>query len=70
MKIVGVDIGGTFTDLVEVDDTGALRIEKVPSTPPDFERGIRHAFQEAGPRGSRGGCPLPRNDGGDEHRHH
>lgn len=48
MKIVGVDIGGTFTDLVEVDDTGALRIEKVPSTPPDFETGIRHAFQEAG----------------------
>lgn len=47
MKIVGVDIGGTFTDLVAVDETGALQIEKVPSTPPDFETGIRRAFEEA-----------------------
>jgi N-methylhydantoinase A len=47
VKIVGVDIGGTFTDLVAVDDDGALQVEKVPSTPPDFELGIRAAFQEA-----------------------
>lgn len=47
MKIVGVDIGGTFTDLVAVEDTGALLVEKVPSTPPDFETGIRSAFEEA-----------------------
>jgi N-methylhydantoinase A len=51
MKIVGIDIGGTFTDLVAVDESGALRIEKVPSTPPDFEQGIRRAFQDAKLRG-------------------
>ena len=47
MKIVGVDIGGTFTDLVAVEETGALLVEKVPSTPPDFETGIRSAFERA-----------------------
>lgn len=47
MKIVGVDIGGTFTDLVAVDDDGTLLVEKVPSTPPDFENGILRAFEGA-----------------------
>src|SRR5438477_11041318 len=40
--LIGVDVGGTFTDLVAwygVD----LRIEKVPSTPPAFERGVLEA---------------------------
>ena len=33
---LGVDIGGTFTDLVIMDEeTGAITIEKVPSTPSD-----------------------------------
>src|SRR5689334_12470049 len=34
--LVGVDVGGTFTDLVAFDPaTGELRVVKVPSTPPD-----------------------------------
>src|SRR5690349_12435491 len=34
---IGVDVGGTFTDLVCFDpDSGALRVEKLPSTPPDY----------------------------------
>lgn len=34
--IVGIDIGGTFTDLVSLDEaTGAVRVAKVPSTPAD-----------------------------------
>ena len=32
-KLVGVDVGGTFTDLVLVDElTGDVRVAKVPTT--------------------------------------
>src|ERR1051325_1754064 len=38
---VGVDSGGTFTDVCLVDDaTGAIRVWKVPSTPDDPSRAI------------------------------
>lgn len=37
---VGVDIGGTFTDTVAVDENGAMTFVKVPSTPPDFYTGL------------------------------
>jgi N-methylhydantoinase A len=41
MKLVGVDVGGTFTDLV-LFDTGknATIVHKVPSTPDDPSRGV------------------------------
>jgi len=42
-RIVGVDVGGTFTDLVSVD-RGVIRITKVPSTPPEFDRGVINAL--------------------------
>ena len=34
-SLVGVDTGGTFTDLVAVDPEGGIRVDKVPSTPGD-----------------------------------
>ena len=37
---IGVDVGGTFTDLVLHDDAGALFVAKVPSTPDDPARGV------------------------------
>ena len=37
---VGVDIGGTFTDLVFVTPDGLLHKRKVPSTPGDYSRAI------------------------------
>lgn len=37
--IVGIDTGGTFTDLVMVAD-GRLRVHKVPSTPDDPARAV------------------------------
>jgi N-methylhydantoinase A len=41
MKTIGVDVGGTFTDLIFFDpDTGDLGIHKVPTTPDDPSRGV------------------------------
>jgi N-methylhydantoinase A len=37
---VGIDIGGTFTDLVLAGDDGTLITRKILSTPDDFGRGI------------------------------
>ena len=40
---IGVDIGGTFTDIVALDPTGRLALTKVPSTPKDLLDGIAAA---------------------------
>src|ERR1700722_10873040 len=53
MKRIGVDVGGTFTDLILVDeDTGRITVDKVPSTPDDPARGvvdgIHHLCEAAG----------------------
>jgi N-methylhydantoinase A len=37
---LGVDIGGTFTDVVAMDGEGRVHATKAPSTPPRFERGF------------------------------
>ena len=40
-SIVGVDVGGTFTDIFWLDEaTGECRVAKVPSTPDDQSRGF------------------------------
>jgi N-methylhydantoinase A len=44
---VGVDVGGTFTDLVALVDGRLVRV-KVPSTPHDQADGVMHAIQLAG----------------------
>jgi N-methylhydantoinase A len=36
----GIDIGGTFTDIVLISDDGCVRTRKVPSTVDDYARGI------------------------------
>jgi len=41
MRVVGVDIGGTFTDLMLCDtESGAVHVHKVPSTPDEPERAM------------------------------
>ena len=46
---VGVDIGGTFTDLVCLDEeNGQFTIHKVPSTPPTFVEGVMAVLRKAG----------------------
>ncbi|HEX5767822.1 MAG TPA: hydantoinase/oxoprolinase family protein, partial [Burkholderiales bacterium] len=42
--LVGIDIGGTFTDCAIVDRAGKLLTTKVPSTPEDFSRGMLNAL--------------------------
>ncbi|HUG79144.1 MAG TPA: hydantoinase/oxoprolinase family protein [Burkholderiales bacterium] len=42
--LVGIDIGGTFTDCAIVDRAGRLLTTKVPSTPSDFARGMLDAL--------------------------
>src|SRR5687767_7013863 len=53
MRVVGVDIGGTFTDLMLYDtEAGAAHVHKVPSTPDDPGRamvdGLRELCGQAG----------------------
>jgi N-methylhydantoinase A len=47
-EVVGIDVGGTFTDLYCVDrQTGVERIFKVPSTPDDPSRGMLDSLKAA-----------------------
>ncbi|HLR03352.1 MAG TPA: hydantoinase/oxoprolinase family protein [Virgibacillus sp.] len=45
---VATDIGGTFTDLVYVDDEGHIRVDKSHTTPPNFEEGVMNVLQKSG----------------------
>jgi len=42
---IGVDIGGTFTDIVALDERGRLLLTKVPTTPKDFLEGVAVAVR-------------------------
>src|SRR5438876_4635582 len=47
MKRLGVDVGGTFTDLIYVDDeAGTIVVHKVPTTPDDPSVGTVEGIQE------------------------
>ncbi len=38
--VIGVDVGGTFTDAVLSDEAGTIVAAKAPSTPPDYSEGV------------------------------
>ncbi|MEM6565218.1 MAG: hydantoinase/oxoprolinase family protein [Pseudomonadota bacterium] len=40
MKVVGIDVGGTFTDLIWIDPEGGAGIHKVPTTSEDPSKGV------------------------------
>lgn len=44
---IGVEVGGTFTDLVAIDENG-VRVVKVPSTPDRPDEGAFNAIRETG----------------------
>ncbi|WP_259312342.1 hydantoinase/oxoprolinase family protein [Capillimicrobium parvum] len=48
---MGVDIGGTFTDFIIADETGALHVYKTPSTPKAPERAIVTGLEELAAEG-------------------
>ena len=49
---LGIDIGGTFTDLVLMDEDGNISTAKAPTTPGELEKGVFDAIAVAA--GSRG----------------
>jgi N-methylhydantoinase A len=48
--VIGVDIGGTFTDCIVIDDAGTVTIGKASSTPPDFHTGFVDSLRSAARR--------------------
>ena len=48
---VGIDIGGTFTDLVYLSPGGRIQRAKVLSTPDDYGRGIAEGLEASIARG-------------------
>ncbi|CAA9536087.1 MAG: N-methylhydantoinase A [uncultured Thermomicrobiales bacterium] len=44
---VGIDVGGTFTDLYAFASDGRTATSKTPSTPPDFADGVMAALEAA-----------------------
>ena len=52
---IGVDVGGTFTDVVALDSEGQISVRKVLSTPADYSaaviEGIEQVLAEAGAEG-------------------
>ena len=72
---VGVDLGGTFTDVCLFDEqAGRVEVWKVPSTPDDPSRGIAEGVEEGmrrvAPDAATAGAPIrlfrPRHDGRDQ----
>src|SRR5512143_2442612 len=43
---VGVDIGGTFTDAVAINESAAVFVGKADTTPRDFSEGVVKALTE------------------------
>lgn len=45
---VGVDVGGTFTDLVAMDEEGMIKVTKASTTPEDQSIGVANTIKKVG----------------------
>jgi len=43
---LGVDVGGTFTDTVAIDDSGNLFVDKAPTTPDAIVEGVMASLED------------------------
>jgi len=43
---VATDIGGTFTDIVYINEAGEIGVDKAHTTPPNFEKGVIDVIQK------------------------
>ncbi|HYS85464.1 MAG TPA: hydantoinase/oxoprolinase family protein, partial [Bradyrhizobium sp.] len=50
MFTIGIDVGGTYTDLVAIDETGKTVFAKSPSTPSDQSVGVMAGLEQLGRR--------------------
>lgn len=48
MNSIGIDTGGTFTDVILIDDAGNINVKKVPSTPDHPEQAVINGLEELG----------------------
>src|SRR3954452_4942693 len=48
--LIGIDIGGTFTDCIVIDDAGTVTLGKAASTPPDFQTGFVDSMRDVARR--------------------
>jgi N-methylhydantoinase A len=46
MFTIGIDVGGTYTDLVAIDESGKVTFAKSPSTPADQSIGVMAGLEE------------------------
>jgi len=44
--LLGIDVGGTFTDFIDIDETGAVRVAKTPTTPDHPARGVLNGLSK------------------------
>ena len=59
---LAADIGGTFTDLVLIDEVGNLHVHKTPSTPDDFKVGVLTGVEDIIGNGGSGDDDGPLSD--------
>ena len=47
-RVLGIDVGGTFTDCILIDEEGEMQVAKVPTTPADLSDGVMDGWAKLG----------------------
>ena len=70
MFTIGIDVGGTYTDLVAIDADGKTVFAKSPSTPADQSVGVMAGLEELARRLKLSRADMLGTDRPDRARHH